>query len=87
MSKINQPFDFLELDEYSMLKTVIHENHALLHGQYKPLEQFNKLTRDFARDFLRNYLKDSYQGRCSDQEIEELISSFEQEVYGIIIKP
>lgn len=80
MSKINQPYDFLEDSKF--LKTILEDNHALNHGDYRPLEEFNKVMRDFGRDMLRNYLKDSYQGRCSNDEIEKLIADFELEFYG-----
>jgi hypothetical protein len=82
MGKITQPYDLLELGEYSRLKTILQDNYALEHNEYRPLQEFDKAMRVFARDFLRNYLKDSFSDRCSDEEIEKLILDFELELYG-----
>lgn len=82
MSRVPQPFDFLELDEFSNLKTVLQDNYALLHGEYRPLEEFDKIARSFARDFLRNYLRDLYAGKYPDEEIERIITEYEKFNYG-----
>ena len=82
MSKINQPYDFLELDELRILKTVLQENFALEKNEYRPLEQFDKAMRIFARDFLRNYLFKKYSGSRSHMDIEQEIRDFEMETYG-----
>lgn len=80
MSKIKLPYDFLEDTQF--LKTILQDNFALQHNDYRPLEEFNNVMREFGRDVLRNYLKDSLIERCSEQEIEELITDFEEEFYG-----
>lgn len=80
MSKINQPYDFLEDSRF--LKTIIEDNHALNHGDYRPLEEFNRIMRDFGRDMLRNYLFRKYNGSRSHEDIEQEIRDFEQEFYG-----
>jgi hypothetical protein len=82
MGKINQPYDLLELDEFSRLKTILQDNYALEHNEYRPLQEFDNAMRMFARDFLRNYLKDSFSDRCSEEDIEKLIVDFERETYG-----
>lgn len=80
MSKIKLPYDFLEDTQF--LKTVIEDNIALIHNDYRPLEEFNKVMRDFGRDFLRNYLTNSLSNHWQDYEIEQLITDFEQKFYG-----
>lgn len=79
MSKIKQPFDFLELSEYLRLKTAVQDNFALNHGEYRPLEELNKIMRDFGRDMLRNYLSDS---GMTEEQVEQEIEKFEKEKYG-----
>ena len=84
MSKINQPYDFLELDELSILKTVLQENFALEKNEYRPLQQFDKAMRIFARDFLRNYLllKPDKSWSWTESDLENAINKFELEIYG-----
>jgi len=82
MSKITQPYDLLESSEYSRLKTILQDNFALTHNEYRPLEEFDRAVREFARDFLRNYLFKKYAGAQSHMDIEQEIRDFELETYG-----
>ena len=87
MSKINQPYDFLELPEHQRLRTILQDNFALKHNEYRPLQEFDGAMRMFARDFLRNYLSKEKDITCSDRDIEGIISNFEQELYGTAQQP
>ena len=80
MSKINQPYDLLEDTQF--LKTILQDNFALQHNDYRPLEEFDNTMRQFGRDFLRNYLFKKYAGAKSHMDIEDEIREFEQEIYG-----
>ena len=82
MGKINQPYDLLELDEHSRLKTILQDNYALEHSEYRPLQEFDNAMRMFARDFLRNYLFKKNGELTSHSYVEQEISDFEQELYG-----
>jgi hypothetical protein len=84
MSKVNQPYDLLEDTRY--LKTIIEDNHALNHNDYRPLEEFDKVMRQFGRDMLRNYLARKYEGTRSPVEIEDEIRGFELLIYGTSLK-
>jgi hypothetical protein len=71
-----RPFDFLEQEDYEHLKRAVNDNHVQ-NNEYRPLEQFDRCTRAFARDYLRNYFK------SNEKEItEEEILNFERETYG-----
>ena len=81
MSKIIQPYDLLE--DTKFLRNIIEHNYALNQGEYRPLEEFDKVMRMFARDFLRNFLFKKYTMDLTHmRKVEQEIRDFEQELYG-----
>lgn len=82
MSKINQPYDFLELEEFVILKNVLNTGFRPPINEHRPMEQFERIAKMFGRDFLRNYLFKKYNGAKSHMDIENEIREFELEIYG-----
>lgn len=80
MGKINQPYDLLEDTQF--LRNIIEHNYALNQNEYRPLQEFDQVMRQFARDYLRNYLFRKYDGSKAHEEIEQEARDFELEVYG-----